>query len=113
MEKVTLDASHADEIPEDDAELQAELRRVAEEEAAEAAKPRLVLPDGKEHVNVVFIGHVDHGKSTLSGAILLACNMIDKREIAKLQADAEAAGRDSWWKAFLMDTNPEERSKVQ
>merc|ERR1711916_326859 len=37
--------------------------------------------------------------------------MIDKREVQKLQADADAQGRTSWWKAFLMDTNPEERSK--
>ena len=66
---------------------------------------------GKPHVNVVFIGHVDHGKSTMSGAILLANNMVDKREVQKLQADAEAEGRESWWKAFLMDTNPEERAK--
>jgi peptide chain release factor subunit 3 len=64
-------------------------------------------------VNVVFIGHVDHGKSTMSGAILLASNMVDKREVQKLQADAEAEGRESWWKAFLMDTNPEERAKVR
>lgn len=39
--------------------------------------------------------------------------MIDKRDIQKLQQDAEDAGRESWWKAFLMDTNPEERAKVR
>jgi translation elongation factor EF-1alpha len=33
--------------------------------------------------------------------------MVDKREVERLQKDAEAAGRESWWKAFLLDTNPE------
>ncbi len=98
----------------DEAELAAELARVEEEDRAAgagAAAPPSLAP-GKPHVNVVFIGHVDHGKSTMSGAILLASNMVDKREIQKLQSDAEAEGRESWWKAFLMDTNPEERAKV-
>ncbi len=29
----------------------------------------------------------------MSGAILLACGMVDKRDVEKLQKDAEAAGR--------------------
>jgi peptide chain release factor subunit 3 len=94
----------------DDAELAAELARVEEEDRL-SSQPIAAIPAGKPHVNVVFIGHVDHGKSTMSGAILLASNMVDKREVQKLQADAEAEGRESWWKAFLMDTNPEERAK--
>jgi peptide chain release factor subunit 3 len=95
-------------------ELEEELRRVEAEDALAkraAANVAEAAAAGKPHVNVVFIGHVDHGKSTLSGAILLACGMIDKRDIQKLQSDAENEGRESWWKAFLMDTNPEERSK--
>lgn len=62
----------------------------------------IVVVPGKPHINVVFIGHVDHGKSTMSGAILLACGMIDKREIQKLQSDAAEAGRDSWWKVSVV-----------
>lgn len=38
---------------------------------------------GKEHVNVIMIGHVDAGKSTLGGSILVACDMIDARTLEK------------------------------
>lgn len=91
-----------------------ELQAIAKEEAAVAgggAVEAALVDPGKPHINVVFIGHVDHGKSTMSGAILLACGMVNARDVEKLQKDAEAAGRDSWWKAFLLDTNPEERAK--
>lgn len=32
--------------------------------------------DGKEHINVVFIGHVDAGKSTMGGQILVQSGMV-------------------------------------
>ena len=35
--------------------------------------------DPSEHLNVVFIGHVDAGKSTLSGNILYLTGYVDKR----------------------------------
>jgi translation elongation factor EF-1alpha len=37
----------------------------------------------QEHVNVVFLGHVDAGKSTLGGSILYATGMVDQRTIDK------------------------------
>lgn len=46
------------------------------EEEEEIPKPKsVVAPPGapkKEHVNVVFIGHVDAGKSTIGGQIMLS-----------------------------------------
>ena len=33
----------------------------------------------KEHVNIVFIGHVDAGKSTIGGQLMYLTNMVDKR----------------------------------
>ena len=65
----------------------------------------------KDHINVVFIGHVDSGKSSLSGAILLECGMIDERSIEKLKENAKALGRESWWKSHITDTNVEEQEK--
>lgn len=35
--------------------------------------------DGKEHINVVFIGHVDAGKSTMGGQILVQSGMVVSR----------------------------------
>ena len=65
----------------------------------------------KEHLNVVFIGHVDAGKSTLSGSILYQTGQVDARAIEKYERDAKAKGRDSWWLAFILDTTDEERTK--
>ena len=39
--------------------------------------------DHREHLNIVFIGHVDAGKSTLSGNILYLTDHVDKRTIEK------------------------------
>ncbi|KAI9913110.1 hypothetical protein PsorP6_004912 [Peronosclerospora sorghi] len=37
--------------------------------------------DPREHLNVVIIGHVDAGKSTLSGNLLYLMDMVDKQII--------------------------------
>mmetsp|Transcript_4333 Transcript_4333/g.6504 ORF Transcript_4333/g.6504 Transcript_4333/m.6504 type:complete len:452 (+) Transcript_4333:103-1458(+) len=65
----------------------------------------------KEHLNVVFIGHVDVGKSTLSGQILYLSGQVDERTIQKYEREAKEKNRQSWWLAFIMDTNEEERAK--
>jgi peptide chain release factor subunit 3 len=38
---------------------------------------------GKEHVNLIFIGHVDAGKSTLGGSLLNVTGMVDERTLEK------------------------------
>ncbi|EOD04843.1 hypothetical protein EMIHUDRAFT_428552 [Emiliania huxleyi CCMP1516] len=67
--------------------------------------------DEREHLNLVFIGHVDAGKSTFCGQILYQTNQVDARTIEKYQAEAKEKNRDSWFLAFIMDTNEEERAK--
>lgn len=67
--------------------------------------------DPREHLNLVFIGHVDAGKSTLSGNILYLTDNVDKRTIEKYEQEAKERNRDSWFLAFIMDTNEEERAK--
>ena len=62
-------------------------------------------------VNIVFIGHVDAGKSTICGNILLLTNKIEKRLIEIYEQEAREKGRDSWWLAYIMDQNEEERLK--
>lgn len=57
----------------------------------------------KPHVNLVFIGHVDHGKSTLIGKLLVELGVISEKEIS------EEAG--SFKFAWVMDREREERDR--
>jgi peptide chain release factor subunit 3 len=66
---------------------------------------------GKEHVNVVFIGHVDAGKSTLGGNILFLTGMVDERTMEKYEREAKEAGRESWYLSWALDSTKEERDK--
>ncbi|KNE57798.1 translation elongation factor Tu [Allomyces macrogynus ATCC 38327] len=65
----------------------------------------------KEHLNIVFIGHVDAGKSTMGGHILYLTGMVDKRTLEKFEREAKEAGRESWYLSWALDTNKEERAK--
>lgn len=67
--------------------------------------------DKRDHLNIVFIGHVDAGKSTLAGRVLLEMGTVDKRTIEKFEKEAKERNRESWYLAFIMDTNEEERAK--
>ncbi len=65
----------------------------------------------KPHLNVVFIGHVDHGKSTTIGRLLYETGAIDARTIEKLKEEAKAKGKDTFEFAFVMDRLREERER--
>ena len=39
----------------------------------------------KPHINLVFIGHVDHGKSTTVGRLLYDTKNIDEQTMRKLK----------------------------
>lgn len=45
---------------------------------------------------MVFIGHVDAGKSTLGGQILFVTDQVDKRTIEKYEREAKDKNRESW-----------------
>lgn len=65
----------------------------------------------KRHLNVVFIGHVDAGKSTTGGQILVLSGQVDERTVQKYEKEAKDKSRESWYMAYIMDTNEEERAK--
>uniref|UniRef100_A0A0B7AFN9 Tr-type G domain-containing protein n=1 Tax=Arion vulgaris TaxID=1028688 RepID=A0A0B7AFN9_9EUPU len=65
----------------------------------------------KEHLNVVFIGHVDAGKSTIGGHLLYLTGMVDKRTLEKYEREAKEKNRESWYLSWALDTNLEEREK--
>ena len=65
----------------------------------------------KDHINIVFIGHVDAGKSTIGGQILKLTGMVDKRTLEKFEREAKEKNRESWYLSWALDTNQEERDK--
>ncbi|XP_078519295.1 eukaryotic peptide chain release factor GTP-binding subunit ERF3A isoform X2 [Lissotriton helveticus] len=84
------------------------------EEEEEIELPKAVAPPGapkKEHVNVVFIGHVDAGKSTIGGQIMYLTGMVDKRTLEKYEREAKEKNRETWYLSWALDTNQEERDK--
>ena len=75
-------------------------------------RPELKSPMAqKPHMNLVFIGHVDHGKSTTVGRILLDAGVIRQEEIEKFRSEAEAKGKATFEFAWVMDDLKEERER--
>jgi len=62
----------------------------------------------KETVKIVIIGHVDHGKSTLIGRLLLETNSLPKGKIEEIKKISRTLGKDTEL-AYLADQLREER----
>jgi peptide chain release factor subunit 3 len=65
----------------------------------------------REPISLVFIGHVDAGKSTICGNLMFINGVVDQRTIDKYQDEAKKNGRDSWWLAYVMDISDDEKAK--
>ena len=65
----------------------------------------------KPHMNLVIIGHVDHGKSTMVGHILFRLGFVDPKRVAELEAEAKKRGKESFKYAWLLDRLKEERER--
>ncbi|MCD6357299.1 MAG: translation elongation factor EF-1 subunit alpha [Thermoprotei archaeon] len=65
----------------------------------------------KPHLNLVVIGHVDHGKSTLMGRFLYEIGAVDERIIREYEEEAKKLGRETWKFAWVLDKLKEERER--
>jgi len=65
----------------------------------------------KPHMNLVTVGHVDHGKSTLVGRLLWDTNNIPETEMRKLKELAKELKKETFEFAFVMDKLKEERER--
>ncbi len=65
----------------------------------------------KPHMNLVTIGHVDQGKSTLIGRMLWDTGNVPEQQMKKIDEKAKELKKESFKFAFLMDTVKEERER--
>ncbi len=65
----------------------------------------------KKSASFVVVGHVDAGKSTLMGRLLLELKVVDQRTLDRYRREAEAIGKSSFALAWVLDQGTEERSR--
>ncbi|XP_050400516.1 HBS1-like protein [Patella vulgata] len=65
----------------------------------------------KELINMVVIGHVDAGKSTLMGHLLFQLGFVNKRTMHKYEQESKKVGKGSFVYAWVLDETEEERSR--
>ncbi|KAJ3048266.1 HBS1-like protein, partial [Rhizoclosmatium hyalinum] len=65
----------------------------------------------KSSINLVVIGHVDAGKSTLMGHLLYLLGEVNERTMKKYERDAEKMKKGSFCFAWVLDETEEERSR--
>lgn len=81
----------------------AELARDEEDDKAEAGRKPLL--------SVVVAGHVDAGKSTLMGHLLVDLDYVSQKDLHKFEKESKEMGKASFKYAWVMDEQAEERSR--
>ncbi|KAI9144006.1 P-loop containing nucleoside triphosphate hydrolase protein [Paraphysoderma sedebokerense] len=74
------------------------------EELAKRSKER-------ESLNLVVVGHVDAGKSTLMGHLLYDIGEVQDKAMRKYERDSQKVGKGSFAYAWVLDETEEERSR--
>jgi len=65
----------------------------------------------KPHINLIIIGHVDHGKSTSVGHLFYDAGAIPEKQLKDFEAEAKALGKESFKYAWVLDRLKEERER--
>ncbi|KAJ1426193.1 Zinc finger, RanBP2-type [Sesbania bispinosa] len=67
--------------------------------------------DTLTQLNLAIVGHVDSGKSTLSGRLLHLSGRISQKEMHKYEKEAKLQGKGSFAYAWALDESSEERER--
>ncbi|KAL5559374.1 hypothetical protein UlMin_035585 [Ulmus minor] len=74
-----------------------------------------MLPNQAEEtliqLNLAIVGHVDSGKSTLSGRLLHVLGRISQKQMHKYEKEAKIQGKGSFAYAWALDESSEERER--
>ncbi|KAJ3330722.1 HBS1-like protein [Gonapodya sp. JEL0774] len=65
----------------------------------------------KDHLSVVVVGHVDAGKSTLMGHVLVLTGEVDSKTFQKNSRESAQAGKSSFAFAWVLDEDSVERAR--
>jgi len=65
----------------------------------------------KPHLNLVVIGHVDHGKSTSIGHLFYLTGNVDERTIKTYEEEAKKIGKEAFKFAWVLDRLKDERER--
>mgnify|MGYP001572089119 CR=1 FL=1 len=65
----------------------------------------------KPIINVAFVGHVDHGKSTTIGHLMFQAGNLTQQKLDKLKEEAQKHGKVGFEFAYYMDRFKEERER--
>ena len=65
----------------------------------------------KALLNMVVVGHVDSGKSTLMGHLLFLLGQVGQRVMHKYENESRKLGKQSFAYAWVLDETDEERSR--
>ena len=113
------DAGHAKETPKKN--VSAALKKTADTPSRGTPQPPTAmerkrredilskLPSQKPNLNLVVIGHVDAGKSTLMGHLLFKTGNVDRKRMHKFEKESRESGKASFKYAWVLDEHDEER----
>src|SRR3990172_3804706 len=73
-------------------------------------EPRVIAPPGSQRMNIVIVGHVDHGKSTVIGRLLADTHSLPEGKLEQIRATCERNARPFEY-AFLLDALKDEQAQ--
>ena len=69
------------------------------------------MEEENKTINLVIIGHVDSGKSTLMGHLLFKLGVVNPQDMHKMEKISDQYGKGSFKFAYVLDEGEEERRR--
>jgi bifunctional enzyme CysN/CysC len=73
-------------------------------------EPAVAAPTGSQRMNIVIVGHVDHGKSTVIGRLLADTHSLPEGKLEQVRAQCELNSKPFEY-AFLLDALKDEQAQ--